>query len=532
MPGRLRQLFGNLLVYGVGDTATQIVSFLLLPLYVRYLSPADYGVLALLLTTEVVVKIVFRWGIDASFMRLYYDCSDTADRQRLASTHFLFLLAANGTLLAAGLAAAPALSEHLFNTRQYSSTLQLVVLNTFITGFYYLPFHVLRIEGKPQQFIALTFGRSVATLGARLALVIGAGLGVHGVVLADVVVTALFTLVLVPWFAPLIRPTFSMALLRESLRFGLPRLPHGVSHQVIAVFDRYWLGRYVTLHEIGLYATGATFGLGLKLFLSAFEYAWAPFYFGLMREPDAKRTFARVTTYALAILVLLTAGLSAVAVDLLALMTAPTFLHAAKVIPWIAMGVTLQGVYLLTSIGLNITKRTEYYPVATAIAAGVSVLSNVTLVPSFGILGAAVANTLAYGVLAGTSFWFSYRLYPIPYESRRLARVIAAGVAAFAVGRYLVPDTGHPLTAVLARGTAVVAVYMAVLAASRFFVAGELREMRGLGARLRRRRVVEPTTETTELAGELVGAPAVDEAEVVDEPEAAAARAKQAAGAR
>ena len=59
-------------MYGIGDTATQIISFCLLPLYARYLSTSDYGVLALLLTVEVVTKVVFRWGIDGAFMRLYY----------------------------------------------------------------------------------------------------------------------------------------------------------------------------------------------------------------------------------------------------------------------------------------------------------------------------------------------------------------------------------------------------------------------------------------------------------------------------
>ena len=65
---RLKALGGNLVVYGIGDAATQIISFFLLPIYVRYLSPADYGVLALLLTVEVATKVLFRWGIDASFM--------------------------------------------------------------------------------------------------------------------------------------------------------------------------------------------------------------------------------------------------------------------------------------------------------------------------------------------------------------------------------------------------------------------------------------------------------------------------------
>ncbi len=109
-------LFKNLAIYGLGDAATSAISFLLLPIYVRYLSPEDYGVIALLLTVEVAAKILFRWGVDASFMRFYYECRDERDKQRLASTLFLALLAVNGALTAAALIAAPWLGQRLFDT--------------------------------------------------------------------------------------------------------------------------------------------------------------------------------------------------------------------------------------------------------------------------------------------------------------------------------------------------------------------------------------------------------------------------------
>ena len=105
MASRIKSLFRNLVIYGLGDVATSLVSFLLLPLYTRYLAPADYGVIAMLLTIEAVAKIVFRWGVDTAFMRLYFDCRDTASRQRLASTIFFFLLAINGSLVLASVAA-------------------------------------------------------------------------------------------------------------------------------------------------------------------------------------------------------------------------------------------------------------------------------------------------------------------------------------------------------------------------------------------------------------------------------------------
>jgi len=510
---KIKDLGRNLAVYGFGDVVTSVLSFLLLPVYVRYLSPADYGVISLLLTIEVVSKIVFRWGVDASFMRLYYDCEDEGARQRLASTILFFLLGVNGVFLLAAMFAAPAIARHLFGSAEYATLLRLVLVNTFIVGFYFIPFHVLRINRQSPQFIALTFTRSAATLAARLWLVVGAGLGVTGVVLADVLVTAGFTLLLARWFTPLIRPMFSGAMLRDALAFGLPRIPHGIAHQIVGVADRYLLSRFVAVGEIGLYSMGASFGLTLKLFLSAFEYAWAPFYFATMREPDAKETFSGITTYGFAVLALLVAGLSAVAPDLIRLMLVPEFYGASAIVPWIALGVLLQGVYLLTSIGLNITKNTRYYPVATGIAAAASVGANLLLIPRFGALGSAWAYAFAYAVLAGVSMRLSQRVYPIRYEWGRLFRVTNAGLAAYLVPIFLVPESLPPLAGVLLRGTLVVVTFALMLAATGF---ADPRERRTL-ARLRRlwmtRKAAasQAVPESIEGAGEIVAAVGADD---------------------
>jgi O-antigen/teichoic acid export membrane protein len=513
---RLASLAKNLAIYGFGDVATSVASFLLLPVYVRYLTPEDYGVIGLLLSVEVVAKILFRWGVDASFMRLYYDCEDEPARQRLASTIFFFLLAVNGAGLATFLLAAPRLATWLFGTAAHTGLLRLVLVNTFIVGFYFLPFHVLRIEGRSTRFVGLTIARSVATLVLRLVLVIGLDLGVLGVVLADVIVTLAFTALLAPWFVPLLRPVVSGAVLREALRFGLPRIPHGVAHQIVAVADRYVLAHFVPLREIGLYSIGASFGLALKLFLSAFEYAWAPFYFATMRDPDARRVFSLVTTYGLAVLVLLVAGLSAVATDVVRLMTRPEFYPAARVVPWIGMGVLFQGVYLLTSIGLNITKQTALYPVATAAAAGASVAANLVLVPRFGAVGAAWSNAAAYAVLAGVAMRLSQRHYPIRYEWDRILRIGLSGAGAWLTAVILVPERLPALAGLLARGAIVLAVYPALLWVLGFYAPREMALLAALAARARRSRPPAAVQEATELAGETVSATADETEEAAD----------------
>jgi O-antigen/teichoic acid export membrane protein len=516
---KLQHLTRSLTIYGMGDVATTIVSFFLLPVYVRYLSPSDYGIIALLLTVEVVAKIVFRWGVDASFMRLYFDCQDHRARQVLASTIFFFLLATNSVLLALALLAAPLVADHLFGVPGQAVVLRLVLVNTFVIGFYFIPFHVLRIQDQSRQFSLLTFTRAAATLVLRLALVVVGGLGVLGVVLADILVSIGFTIVLLRWFVPLIRPVFSREVLIEALRFGLPRIPHGVAQQVMAISDRYLLNRFLwtglgmperersaaALRDIGVYSIGASFALAMKLFLSAFEYAWAPFYFATMKEPGATRTFSTVTTYGLAILLLLAAGLSAIANDLVRLMTEPQFYGAARVIPWVAAGVVFQGLYLLTSIGLNITKHTEYYPVSTTVAAAVSIGANVILIPRYGMIGAAWSNLAAYGVLAATAMWFSQRFYPISYEWGRIARLVGAAVIVYALAVLAVPQSLTPAAGLLTRGCIVAAGFPLLLLVSGFFSRAERTRLRALAASVRPIRVVGAPSDTVELAGELVG---------------------------
>ena len=498
---KLRQLSKDSAIYGLGDVAVTLVNFLLLPLYVQYLSDRDYGILGLLGAVEVIAKIAGRWGVDGSFMRFFYDYDTAAGRRRLASTLFFFLLATNGVLLVLSFAAAPWLASVIFSDAEQTLALRLVLLNTFLISFTFLPFHVLRIEKRALEFSALTLARSVATVVLRLVLIIGAGFGVLGVVVADLAVTVAMLAVLSRLFVPLIGPTFSAVALRESLAFGLPRLPHAAAQQVIAVGDKLILQAFRPLADVGVYSMGVSFGLTLKIFLSAFEYAWAPFYYATAREPGAPAVFRTVTTYGVAALVLLTAGLSAAARDLLDLMTRGLFLDAAPVVAWTAIGVLFQGIYLLTSIGLNLTKRTAYYPVATISAAAANIGLNVALVPTYGLLGAAWANAAAYGIQAAIAFGFSQRFYPVDYEYARIARVAAAGFLAYRAAEIVPPIA--PAYAIALRGAVVLTVFTVLLWITGFFKPAELAVLRRL-RRTRGGRGDAPPPRTTELAGEIV----------------------------
>jgi O-antigen/teichoic acid export membrane protein len=304
-----------------------------------------------------------------------------------------------------------------------------------------------------------------------------AGLGVTGLYLADLIVTVVILLLLWRWFRPLVRPLFSVSELRQALRFGLPRLPHGLAQQAFDYGNRLLLTRYVPLAELGVYQNASTLGTGVKFFLSSFETAWAPFYYATARRPDAKAVLAKMTTYGAAVLVLLVAGTAAVAHDIVLVMLNAEYVRAVPIVPVVALALAFQGVYLLTSIGLNLSGHTEYYPLSTFAAAVVGLGSGFALMPHLGALGAAVALLLSFVTQAAVAFACSQHFYPMRYEVGRLVRVAAAGATACAAGLWLVP-AWPPFVGFLTRGTLTVAVYVGVLAATGFFRETEIAFLR------------------------------------------------------
>ena len=166
MFSKIRELSKNITVYGLGDVAVSVINFLLLGVYVLFFSPADYGVISVLGALEVIAKIVFRFGLDGSFMRFYYDAGDDDGRRRLASTICFFLLALDGGVLVVLLAAAPWMSVALLGSGAYVNALRLMLINTFAIGFTFIPFHVLRMQQRTKTFSLLTLIRSVLTIVA------------------------------------------------------------------------------------------------------------------------------------------------------------------------------------------------------------------------------------------------------------------------------------------------------------------------------------------------------------------------------
>jgi O-antigen/teichoic acid export membrane protein len=473
-------------IYGAGDAAINVVNLLLLPVYVKlgYLARDDYGALGLIIAIEMIARILSRWGLDGAFMRFYGERAAGRPLETLTSTIVWFVLAADVVLFGVLFALSGWIGRSLFPAEL--TAFRLMLLNTFLLGLTFVPFHVMRLRNQATAYSGLVFARSAGTVAVRLVLVIGLGWGLTGWFAADVIVTLALLPILSRWMRPLTTAVFSTDELRAVLRFGLPRLPHGLAQQALDAGNKLLLTRYISLEQQGVYNNGVTLGTGIRFFTSAFETAWAPFYYSTSRQPDAVTVFSKVTTYGFAMLTLLVAGTVAASRDAILTLLSPDYLDAVYVVPFIALGIAAQGVYLLTSIGLNLTSRTQYYPVATFAALAVGLAGGLILMPRLGIMGAAIAFASSGVTQALVAFVFSRRFYKIPYEVGRLTRILVAGALACAGAIWVVPDW-PPLAALLVRLGVTAILFGGLLAVSGFFRASERAFVREMARRFRRR---------------------------------------------
>jgi O-antigen/teichoic acid export membrane protein len=383
--------------------------------------------------------------------------------------------------------AAPWATRLLFGERAAVAPLLVILVSTdvYLGTFLFVPLAMLRIQGRAGRFATLTTVRNIANTILKVSFLY-VGWGVPGVILSDVCATALLVLLLLPTLLSSASFHWRWPAVRASLAFGLPKVPHGLLVQVLNLADRKILEHFHGLRLTGIYDRGYTLGAGVKFLGNAFEPAWQPFLYDRVRRPRAPELLAGLTTYVWAAFVTAALLVATFGRELLVAFTFtnPKFWPGAPVVPVIALAYLCHGAFLLTSVGIAIEKKARYYPVITAVAATVNVTGCWLLIPRWPMMGAAAVTAISFIVMAGMGFRISRRLYPIPYEYGRMARLLVAGAAAFALamiaarwvplgGEWAVRHSLHDfvfrlvpgflLPAVLVKGVAVLAFPLLVL---------------------------------------------------------------------
>jgi O-antigen/teichoic acid export membrane protein len=432
---RLLRLAGHSAVYGLGGVVSRVIAVFLLPIYTRYLDPTELGSVGVILALSAILVTILRGGISSAFFRFYFDSKETAHRLLVIRTSFWFTMGS----ATAGLIAGVLLAEPIADLLGLDNTN--LVRAGFVAIWAQMNYEQLtalfRAEQRPVAFLAGSFANIAITVVATVLLVVVYEQGAVGVIVGNFTGTLAVYLALLAYRREQLGLQFSRRLLREMEHFGLPLVPAALALILVNFSDRILLSQLADLHEVGLYEIGKRIASVMVLLLTAFRAAWPAFAYSIEDDAEAKRTYAYVLTYLLVVTTWVATALGLLAPWLVRLLATPEFYEGEQVVAPLAFSSAVFAGYIVVSIGVGRARRTQFNWVVTGLAAAVNVALNLVLIPAYGMIGAAIATVAAYGVLFIVMTWHAQRIYPVPYQWRRVATALAVGVGLTVAGRLL-----------------------------------------------------------------------------------------------
>jgi O-antigen/teichoic acid export membrane protein len=436
----IKRLARHSAIYGVGGLVSRILAVLLLPLYTSYLSPSDYGKIETLVAASAVLVIVLRMGISSAFFRFYFDSPDPERRTTVVRTSFWFTMASATAGLVVALVFAGQIADFLQLGGDSANLVRAAAVGFWAQMNYEQLTSLFRVEERSVAFVLASLTNVVITVGATVLLVVVLDKGPIGVLVGNFVGTLCVYAVLLAYRRYQLGLEFDRKLLRAMNRFGMPLVPAALALWAINFIDRYLIAVLKDQSEVGVYSVAIRIASAVLFLLIAFRTAWPAFAYSIEDDREARRAYSFVLTY----VVYLTCW-AALALGLLApwlvhlLARNPAFYRASDAVALLSFAAAAYAAYTVLAIGSGRARKTQGNWVIAGLAAAVNVGLNVALIPPYGMVGAAIATLVAYVALFLGMVAYAQRVYPVPYQWRRVltASALAAGLTALGSGLHV-----------------------------------------------------------------------------------------------
>jgi O-antigen/teichoic acid export membrane protein len=443
---KLRSLAKDSAVYGVAGVVNRMLTVLLVPVYTRIFLPADYGVLNLINTTFFLVGLLSACALDNAAARWYYDTESEENRKQTFASWFWFQFALSISLALVMFAAMPFFAKNVLGLPvQQLRTLWLLACATLVTNI--LPFMIwnwYRLRRRAKATIIFTLAQSIVTLLLTVLLVVVLKWHITGVFAALFFSSFTFSVVALFQMRPWLEVRYAdWQRMKDMLRFAGPMVPAALAFWLINSTDAYFIRYFKDQTEVGLFAVGASMASAISLLTGAFQQAWGPFALSISKEADAPQVYAQVFYYFGAISSLVVLGMFLFSPEGLMIFTTPRYYGAAWVASILSINIVLIAFTYIASIGTSIAKNSIHYSVGVFIAAAVTVVLDLLLIPLWGKEGSALATVLAQLIVPVYLFYRAQKLFFVPYPFAKVAGLFTVAVLTGLGGRLLpIVNTG------------------------------------------------------------------------------------------
>ena len=420
----IRETSKHSAVYVIGNIAIKGIGLILIPLYTnpKYLSIVDYGALAILEATVILIVGVIETPMLSSLTRWYWDKEYISHQKSIFFSTLAFLFIIITPTIFILLHYSDFFSSLLFKSVDYSLILKFTFLSA---GFRILNDQILNLA-KLRSRSVLYSSALILKLSLTLSIILwGILLKGYGLIIiwqANAIGEFVILLVLIPFVLKNIKVSFQKKILKEMLAYGAPLMLAATSGVLLVVTDRYMLNSMSGLEKTGIYSLGFRIANTLKMVISVpIGLALSPIIMKKINMEKNQHFYAKIMTYSGFIFVIGLLGLSLFSLEILKFFTGSAKYWAANgVVPIISFALFFGLLKDNVTIGLVIKKKTKVIGLLIFITSILNIVLNLFFIPIWGIYGAALATLCSQVFFFITMAIQSQKAYFIPYEWKKV----------------------------------------------------------------------------------------------------------------
>lgn len=455
------------LTFGVGSAITRVVGLLTLPLFTVYLTPSEYGVIAMLALLSMVLQPIFSFGLGAAMGLYYFKRDDPENKSMVVWTVFLIHALSSLFLMIIGWTCSTFIAKLLQLSAEYDLAVSLSLTGSAFTIMVTSLMARVQFEKKAKLYVVITMATLLTAVSVSIFTVIYLGWGVVGMVLGQVSGNAI---TLLTFFVIALRNTrmvVSGAMAKELISKGLPLIPSFAFVFIITHGNKYILEWSSGLEAVGIYSIGFNLGMTISIVTSGIATAWFPFFMSYVdRQKEIEEVFAKIFTYYVFGVGFLSILYFVFAKLVVLLITHEAYHSAHHLIGFIATACLFQTLFVFFLPGLYFNGEVKYVSVVQGMAALLSLPLNFYLITELGILGAALGMMLSSLLMAilmqGWNIINRSRYPSINYEWSKVFRFLAIACAVYAavVSIEVISIISEIVKAILITAAAMVATFL------------------------------------------------------------------------
>ena len=193
--------------------------------------------------------------------------------------------------------------------------------------------------------------------------------------------------------------------------YGAPLMLSVVAGWILNQSDRYFLLKYFSLKEVGLYAAAAGIASFIAMINANMIKVVYPLVYKKLSQRKGKKFILKITVL-YSILIIIIAVVLCIGIYFFGhLFLGEKFLSALPIIYIMCFAQAFFGIYTTTGLVIDYFKKTKLKTILVIICAFFVILLSFLLIPIIGIYGPAVASLISFLLLSILSFFISILLF-------------------------------------------------------------------------------------------------------------------------